>query len=89
MLFIPDKVSRYFHEAYDGIRFYSMVYADDLYRLLPDGSVYIHWMQEGPVEYSRSGAFVGKIKRPERQWPTEPGPIFSKLKRKSKRRLQG
>lgn len=34
---------------------------DDLYRLLPNGDIYVHWYQEGPFRYTSNGAYIGNL----------------------------
>ena len=35
----------------------------DLYRVKEDGSVYIHWDQDGPVRFTKDGAFLGMLRK--------------------------
>jgi hypothetical protein len=34
---------------------------DDLYRLLPNGDIYVHWCQEGQERYTENGAYIGTL----------------------------
>jgi hypothetical protein len=33
----------------------------DLYRLLPNGDIYVHWCSEKSPKYSKSGARIGNL----------------------------
>ena len=59
-MFLPFQVSRYFCEHKSDLR--PIEFIDkygDLYRLMADDRLYIHWHQDGKVPYAKEGSCLG------------------------------
>lgn len=64
MLFISSDAYRSLSKVAGGIKaeYRYVDEYDDLYRLLPNGDVYVHWLQENQEQrYSENGALIGNL----------------------------
>jgi hypothetical protein len=59
MLIIPSEVYKFFANEFCGKALACQTESGDLYRLLPDGRIFVHWQQDGPQRYTPEGAYIG------------------------------